>query len=80
MKRVFFAVTVCTLAIAAASATKANSKVFANGYQNHPITGFCTVVAATNCGTGTNNCVDGSGAQVYQFNSSAACATALTKP
>ena len=79
MKKVFFAVTVCTLAIAAVSATKANSRVLATGYTQNTSTGFCTVSSGIDC-NGTRIACEDNGNQLYAFNASAACSVELKKP
>lgn len=80
MKRMFFVTTVCTLAIAAVSATKANSRINEVGYLENVITGKCTVISGTNCNGTGNTCVDGSGAQLYRFDDANPCTVALQKP
>ena len=79
MKRLFIAVTVCTLAIAAAASTKANSRVIETGYTPDSF-GTCTQISSFDCnGTGTT-CKDGSGAQLYRFDNAQACSITLAKP
>ena len=80
MKRskLYFAVTIFSVAIAATAATKANQRPFATGYTQDASTGFCTVSSGIDCAGGNTLCKNGT-VQLYEFNSGAACSIALKK-
>lgn len=81
MKRsFFFAVTICTLAIAAVATTKANSRFVPLGFTQDPSTGFCTVPSGIDCNGNRIDCKDASGNQLFAEDQTHECSEPLKKP
>jgi hypothetical protein len=73
--KLFLTVTTFCVAIAAVSATKANSRIAEPGFTQ--ASSKCNVVSGVTCGSPGTGCKNGSGAQLFRLNNTQPCSIAL---